>query len=91
MFQLLLCLLSASLAVGTPLSNEAYGLGTIIDTTDYMKKDYDVVIFVNDEMYNLGENYTAIETALRRYNGVSERLIITYYRWWITLLSIFFF
>ncbi len=70
MYQLFLCLLAASLAASWPLADEEYGLGKIATTKSYMLKDYDVVIFVNDDMYNLEAPYTEIETALTRYNGV---------------------
>ncbi len=70
MYQLFLCLLAASLVASWPLADEEFGLGKITNTSTYMSKDYDVVIFVNDDMYNLGEPYAAIEKALTRYNGV---------------------
>ncbi len=73
MLQLFLCLLAASLAVNA-VTDEEYGLGKIAAAADYMSKDYDVVIFVNDDMYNLGPNFANIETALTRYNGVRPQL-----------------
>ncbi len=74
MYQLFLCLLAASLAASWPVTETDYGLGTIATTQDFMTKDYDVVIFVNDDIYNLGESYAAIEKALTRYNGVCFEL-----------------
>ncbi len=69
MFRLIICLLAASLAVNA-VTDVDYGLGTVDVTKDYMLDKYDVVIFVNDEMYNLGPKYDKIEAALTRYNGV---------------------
>ncbi len=72
MLQLFLCLLVASLAVGENLPNEEYGLGKIEFNDSYMLEKYDVVIFVNDDMYNLGTGFEKIEAALTRYNGVGQ-------------------
>lgn len=50
-----------------------YGLGLVAETTDFKLAEYDVVIFVNDAITNLGAEFSEIEKALVRYNGVSRR------------------
>ncbi len=46
------------------------GLGKIQVGTDLLSSDHDVVIFVNDERYNLGQEFADIQDALQRYGGV---------------------
>ncbi len=55
------------------------GLGKIQVGTDLLSSDHDVVIFVNDEMYNLGQEFVDIQEALQRYGGVSLLLWVGTY------------